>query len=77
MIFPFYCATSNHNLSVRSEVVQSEEKLGYDDDEWFVRLSGSSIKTVDRLLVQVIVPLERKTTGLILINGTVTLGFLL
>jgi hypothetical protein len=54
---------------VRKEVVLAEEERGLDDGELNIRLSGSPNPTVDKLCIRVVLPLEMKTTNLLVTNG--------
>jgi hypothetical protein len=57
---------------VRKEVVLAEELRGLDDGELNIRLSGSANPTVDRLLIRVVLPLEKKSTNLLVTNGALS-----
>lgn len=53
---------------VRKEVVLAEELRGLDDGELNIRLSGAPNPTVDGLLIRVVLPLEKKSTNLLITN---------
>jgi hypothetical protein len=57
---------------VRKEVVLAEELRGLDDGELNIRLSGAPNPTVDRLLIRVVLPLEKKSTNLLITNGALS-----
>lgn len=60
----------NSKTRVRNEVIEAEEQRGYEESEPVVRLSGLPLQAAKRLLIRVVLPLEKKTTPLLVLHGT-------